>query len=173
MVDKSVCITLLGPPGTGKTRALYAARHYARGKLLADAINGEVECLYFKPTEFERRQETDAEAIKRVVSSADRVKIIDEVGDIRSHRYDRGWLDAIIAYPHVLGIDDIGCIVPNEWVLECIYHLSNKRRSQSVPTIWTSNLTRQQFRDTFGAAIASRILGGVVLEVEGEDWRLK
>jgi len=173
LADKSVCITLLGPPGTGKTRSLYAAMHHVRARLLRDQIGAEVEKLHVHHGEYERKEETDQEAINRLVLSADRVKIIDEVGDIRSRRYDRLWLDEIINYQHVLGCDDIGCIPPNEWVLECIYHLSNKRRSLNKTTIWTSNLNRQEFRNTFGAAIASRILGGVVLEVEGEDWRLK
>ncbi len=100
------------------------------------------------------------------------VSLLAETGHIRVHRYDREALQELIDYPQWLAMDDIGVVEPNEWVREALYHLANERRASNRTTVWTSNLSPQKIRDTFGAAIASRILGGVVIEVDGKDRRL-
>lgn len=171
--SKPASVAILGPPGTGKTRMLWALKYFVRHKMLSESIGKPIAKHWYMEGEYERRCETSEQAVDRIILNADRVTIEDEAGGIRAHRYDRAWLQILIDYPHFLCVDDIGCIEPTEWVCEAIYHLSNQRRANGLTTIWTSNLTSKQFRDMFGGAIASRILGGVVIEVDGEDWRLK
>jgi hypothetical protein len=166
-------VTVLGPPGTGKTRSLWAMKYCARRALIGDLIGSPIKRNYIPDGQYERRICSYDDAIIKIIEKNERVEITDEAGGIRAHRYDRGWLDDLISFPYFLCVDDIGCLEPNEWVKEVIYHLSNERRARKRTTIWTSNLTSQQFRDTFGGAIASRILGGEVIEVSGQDWRLK
>jgi DNA replication protein DnaC len=149
-------VALIGPAGVGKTRNLWAMVHHARRAVMVNEIGTE-------------RRDPLAQGLK----DRDRVKIITEVGDIRAHRYDRGWLDQQCAWPHWLAVDDIGCIEPNEWVREALYHLANERRAHGRRTVWTSNLTADGLRSTFGGAIASRILGGLVIECGGNDRRLE
>jgi DNA replication protein DnaC len=116
--------------------------------------------------------EPTSQTIGREIRRAERLEIITEVGDIRASRYERDALDGWVNSRYWLAVDDIGAIEPNEWVREAIYHLANERRGKGSPTIWTSNLSPQKLRDTFGAAIASRILGGAVIETDGKDRRV-
>jgi DNA replication protein DnaC len=159
-------LAIIGSPGTGKTRLLWAMNHsLLKGVMRTHMGEAVSDDRYLSDREIPR-------CIERAITNASRMRIITEVGDIRAHRYDRAPLNEWAKYPHWLAVDDVGCIEPNEWVREAIYHLSNERRSRGLPTVWTSNLTRQQFRDTFGGAIASRVLGGEVVEVEGADRRV-
>lgn len=169
---KPVSLCLLGPPGTGKTRMIYAMARHTLERSCNLKEGQEIELKTVRDGEYSRRRQTVKESIDAILEANCRVKIVTESGDVRAHRYDREWLEEEVDYPHYLAIDDIGCIEPNEWVREAIYHLSNQRRANKRPTIWTSNLTRQQFLATFGAAISSRILGGEVIEVSGSDRRL-
>lgn len=170
--SKPPSVTLIGPPGTGKTRSLWALVHHLRHRRMEQYLGTEITRGWVSDGEHCRRQESVDEALDRYIAMHERARITDEAGGIRAHRYDRAWLDSIMNYEHIQCIDDIGCIEPNDWVREAIYCISNTRRAQGKTTIWTSNLTSQQFRDTFGAAIASRILGGEVIEVNGSDKRL-
>ncbi len=155
LVTGPLSVALIGPPGTGKTRSLWAMVHRARLAKMGRLIGGK-----------------RADPIAHTINAHERVRIITEAGDIRAHRYDREWLNQQCEWPHWLAVDDVGCIEPSEWVREAIYHLANERRAHNRRTIWTSNLSPDGIRSTFGAAIASRILGGLVLEVDGKDRRL-
>lgn len=174
LATSPVSVALVGPPGVGKTRALWATVHSIRIKKMAGIIGQEIERHHFHfYNETVPRVETLKEAIERQIKKNDRLQVLAEVGDIRRNRYGYEWLAATAAIPHWLAIDDIGAIEPNEWVREAIYALANERRAHKRTTIWTTNKTPEELRDTFGGAIASRLLGGVVIETGGEDWRMK
>ena len=171
---KPVSVALVGPPGVGKTRALWAMVHAIRQKKMEGLIWQAIDqCSVHFDGETIPRRESVAEAITRQLKKIDRLRIITEVGDIRRNRYDYSWLSVMSAEPFWLAVDDIGAIEPNEWVRESIYALANERRAHKRTTVWTTNKTPGQLRDTFGGAIASRLLGGVVIETTGEDWRMK
>jgi DNA replication protein DnaC len=163
---------LVGPPGTGKTRALWGMLHAIRKNKMAQMMGHKIERMRYREGEYTEKIETVEAAIARVLRSLDGLTIITEVGDIRAKRYDREALDGWASCPGWLAVDDIGAIEPNEWVREAIYHMANERRANGLVTVWTSNKTPQQLRETFGGAIASRILGGAVVEVEGQDRRV-
>lgn len=163
---------LVGPPGTGKTRSLWAMLHAMRKHRMVQWMGMEIERRQLSDGEYATKRETYAQAIERVTDAQTPMAIITEVGHLRAKRYDRAFLDACTSSDDWLAIDDIGAIEPNEWIREALYHLANERRANNRTTIWTSNLTPQKIRDTFGAAIASRILGGAVIEVDGKDRRL-
>lgn len=166
---KPSAVYLHGPPGCGKTRQAWAMVRHDRLNRMAALINeGEDPPMLIRSHGLSAwvREETAA------MVAADRVKIITESGDIRRHRYDRDWLDTAAKYPDWLVVDDIGFASPNEWVIEAIYHLSNERRAWKRPTVWTSNLTAAELVDKFSQAIASRLAGGEVVELSGEDRRL-
>jgi hypothetical protein len=170
--EKPVSFALVGPPGTGKTRSLWAMLHSLRVRTMAEAMGSPVDRMRIAQGEYSSRRETVDEAISRELVSSDRLEIITEVGDIRANRYDRAVLDCWASTERWLAVDDIGAMEPNEWVREAIYHMANERRAHSRTTIWTSNLSPQKIRDTFGGAIASRILGGAVIETSGADRRM-
>ena len=169
-------VALVGPPGTGKTRICWAALRVARlkqaNKILG--IEDKAQMNYVG-----HGHESRAAWVKRTLSKVirnDRVKIISEVADIRRHRHDRDWLDEIAKWGtdrHLLCVDDIGFTgKADDWVMEAIYHLANVRRANALPTLYTSNLSPDDMRNVFGAAISSRILGGVMIPVSGADRRL-
>jgi DNA replication protein DnaC len=49
----------------------------------------------------------------------------------------------------------------------------DERYSMMKPTLYTSNLSIGNIADTLGARIASRLSSGIVLTIEGDDYRLK
>lgn len=165
-------LAIVGPPGTGKTRTLWAIVHRMRMVKMRGLIGREITRERVTKG-CDTVNEFYSEAIDREVRNVERMRIITEVGDIRAKRYDRDALAEWVDSPYWLAIDDIGAIEPSEWVREAIYHLANERRGRAAPTIWTSNLSPQKIRDTFGAAIASRVLGGSVVETDGKDRRIQ
>ena len=169
---RPVSFALVGPPGTGKTRSLWGMLHSMRKVRFADLIGQPIEPVTITDGAYARREGTVREAIDLELAKRDRMRIESEAGFIRANRYDRKALQELIDYPHWLAVDDIGAATPNDWVSEAIYHLANERRAHGRTTVWTSNLSPQKIRDTFGAAIASRILGGVVVETSGKDRRI-
>ena len=165
-------LAIVGPPGTGKTRTLWAIVHRMRMAKMRGLIGHEI--VRERVTKgYDTVNELYGDAIDREISYAERMEIITEVGDVRAKRYDRDALAGWVNSPYWLAIDDIGAIEPSEWVREAVYHLANERRGRDAPTIWTSNLSPQKIRDTFGAAIASRVLGGSVIETDGKDRRIQ
>ena len=166
-------LALVGPPGTGKTRSLWGMLYSMRKARFADLIGEPIEGVTVADGAYVRRSGTEREAIDGELAKRDRMRIESEVGSIRGKRYDREALQELIDYPYWLAIDDIGAVTPNDWVSEAIYHLANERRAHGLTTVWTSNLSPQKIRDAFGAAIASRILGGLVIETSGKDRRIQ
>jgi hypothetical protein len=169
---RPLSFALVGPPGTGKTRSLWAMVHSMRKRFMADRMGTEIRRGDIADGQYAYRRQSCEDAIRSTLALGDGLTIITEVGDIRAKRYDRAALDDWAACPGWLAVDDIGAIEPNEWVKEALYHLANERRAHGLTTVWTSNKTPSQLRDTFGGAIASRILGGAVIEVEGKDRRV-
>lgn len=80
-----------------------------------------------------------------------------------------------------LFLDDIGAERTNDWVEEQLFSLLNHRMNERLPTIITSNYDVPDLADKLspddgegGLRIASRISGMCeVVEIGGEDWRMK
>ena len=100
------------------------------------------------------------------------VHIISECGDIDRYRFEWDWLEEWAKFHGRLCVDDIGYRKPSEWTYQAIYFLTNYRRQYKLKTIWTTNLTVEELKESYGAAIASRLMGGVVIPTGGIDKRL-
>jgi len=110
--------------------------------------------------------------ITRAMRGGDRIRIIGECADIVRNRHDRAWLDEQARWHHWLVVDDIGFTdKPSAWQTEAIYHLANERRAHQRPTLWTSNLDPDALAKVYGPAIASRLTGGKVVCLGGQDRR--
>lgn len=168
-------VLIAGPPGTGKTWQLYGLLRGQRLRRAADLINvGErVRHEYTESRRWKIELES-AWAKRRVadVIARDILVIISESSDIRSARYDREKLDAWCQDERILAVDEVGCVKPSDWVLEAVYEIATQRRKEGRTTIWTTNLTPDELRQSFGAAIASRMLGDSVIAFDGKDRRL-
>jgi chromosomal replication initiation ATPase DnaA len=162
-----------GPPGTGKTHQCWAVARF----LLVHQIRSLAD-MRIRSTHNGDRYVSEGRnnAISRLATTAwsyCKLQIISESGDIARHRFDHEWLGDMAATEDWLVIDDIGFSPkPSEWTVEAIYHLANERRAWQRKTIWTTNRTPNELRDMFGGAIASRLLGGAVIEMDGQDRRL-
>ena len=162
-------VILLGPPGTGKTRQLYGLlrHHRARIKIRQEQYYEQRESGWRIPN----REKWAARSVAEIVAQ-DKIEIISESTDVRGHRHDRAWLASAATHPGLLCVDDVGCVKPDTWVQEAIYELSTQRRMHDLRTVWTTNLSPEEFRSQFGAAITSRLLGGEALAMDGADRRL-
>lgn len=73
----------------------------------------------------------------------------------------------------VLILDDLGVERLTDWVFQGLYRIINYREEWGLPTLITSNMPLADIAAKFSDRLASRIAGGVVLEFQGQDWRLK
>lgn len=146
-------LLLTGSTGSGKTHQLWGL--YRR---IEKNISG-----------FKQRTTNICDGRSYVVGS---MKIISEAEDIESHRYERPYIESLIGWDGWLAVDDIGFArTASEWAIIAIYQIANGRRRAMRPTIWTSNLTPDKLKEYYTGAIHSRLTGGVVLQVDGEDRR--
>lgn len=78
-------------------------------------------------------------------------------------------LSYLIDDPIVI-LDDLGCNKPNEWREEIIFHTIDERYNSMLPTIITSNLSKQDFRDKYHPRIASRLFAkeNIIIELHDE-----
>lgn len=175
--DKTVLIS--GPPGTGKTRQLWGLVRNWRWNTaktlrlhdLGESVDYELDFLDEERVWTEPERKVWAQrTIARIVRDQP-LTIISESTDLRAHRFDREWLAKAVACSGWLAIDDIGAIEPDMWVKEAIYEISTQRRKEGRGTIYTTNLTPDELRATFGGAIASRLMGGQMLLLDGRDRR--
>ncbi len=168
-------VLIIGPPGTGKTYQLYGLLRDRRMLAARHLIEQGERVQYYRATSgawrVEPGREWSAKHIRAIIAR-DSMVIISESSDIRAARYDRERLSAWCVNQRLLAIDDIGCVRPSDWVLEAVYEITTQRRKNGLQTIYTTNLTPDQLRESFGGAIASRLLGGVVVEMDGNDRRI-
>lgn len=182
-------LLLHGTPGTGKTLLSWVIyRRYRAAELLAAyGADAEPERKEFEcEVTMDREDYEDGQAITipggfrfverpriyRALPECWSAKVITEPSDILRHRYDRAWLDEVASFPGVLLVDDVGCVPASDWVVEALYHIANSRRAWSLPTVYSTNWSQAELSAKFSPAISSRLCGGEVIQVTGQDRRL-
>lgn len=70
-------------------------------------------------------------------------------------------------------IDDIGVEKVSEWAMQIWYMIIDRRYSEMMPTIYTSNLSIGDVAESLGKRIASRLSSGYVLTLDSNDYRLE
>ena len=74
---------------------------------------------------------------------------------------------------HFLVIDDIGVERVTDWLLQIWYMILSRREVEMKPTLYTSNLSLGDIKNSLGSRISSRLSGGYVFEIKGDDYRIK
>jgi DNA replication protein DnaC len=71
----------------------------------------------------------------------------------------------------LLIIDDIGVEKHSEFVAQCWYRVVDSRTSNNLPTIYTSNLDKNDISLKMGPRIASRLFSCTIIPIDGDDKR--
>ena len=129
--------TLIGPCGSGKTRACYAMRIHA-------AVDGRPCTMHHCPT-----------LLAQMTSGRNGASTATELGKRES----------------LLILDDLGAESPPPWQLALLLIILHRREEWRFPTFLTTNLDLQAL-SRLSERLASRIAGGIVLELDGRDHRL-
>jgi len=131
-------LTIIGPCGTGKTRALYAFLLRAR------AIGRHVT-MHYCP-----------ELLSGLSHGRDGAKQAAALG----------------ASETLLLLDDVGAEAPAPWEFRQLAIVLHHREQWSRPTVLTTNLEVEALSG-LSERIASRVAGGTILHLLGEDRRLR
>jgi DNA replication protein DnaC len=70
-----------------------------------------------------------------------------------------------------LVIDDIGVEKPSAFVAQCWYRIVDTRTANGLPTMFTSNLNREEITEQMGPRVASRLFGCTTIPIDGTDKR--
>lgn len=81
--------------------------------------------------------------------------------------------EQIMKYNDLVILDDVGSEKITDWVAEVFYIIINKRYTNSLPTMYTSNLPISDLADRIGDRTASRIVETCeIVELVGPDRRI-
>jgi DNA replication protein DnaC len=73
-----------------------------------------------------------------------------------------------------LVIDDLGAEKSSEWAREILYLIIDKRYSDLLPTIITSNLSPKELAEKLDDRLVSRLMeDAIVIKIDGKDHRVK
>jgi len=81
------------------------------------------------------------------------------------------WIDRLVNAP-VLLLDDLGIGNHTDWSRSIVYQVIDKRYRERLQTIITTNLTLDKLAEVIDDRIASRLSDGIIIRMEGKDWRL-
>jgi DNA replication protein DnaC len=69
--------------------------------------------------------------------------------------------------------DDICSMKATESIIEAVYFLVNSRYERMLPSIYTTNLSLSEISDIYGDRVASRLSSCIIINLTGEDRRLR
>lgn len=134
-------VVILGPPGTGKTHFCAAIYEYVCKKFRF--------IRYYNEEQFFSR-------IRIYISS-------DMMGDYKQYMKDLVDDDLVI-------LDDIGCGKHTEFKEEVLTALIDFRYENELPTVFTSNLTKDEFYTRYHSRLASRLFAkeNLIIDLTGQ-----
>ena len=138
-------LILMGPPGIGKTYFCSA---------MLEKLPRNIRTV---------RGYNEKNLLKRIRQSIGETKYGDYISFLQQMIDD----DLII-------IDDLGATTPNEWRSEIIFELIDHRYTSRKPTVFTTNLNKENFNKMYGFRASSRFFSkeNIILDLfECEDLR--
>ena len=123
---------------------------------------------YFASAFYNHLKETNREV--RAISEAKLFSLLR--GAIGNDFDASGELERICDVDYFI-LDDFGSSMLTDWQKSVLFELINIRYESRLPTLITSNLTREQIRETFPERLESRIYAArnTIVELSGEDRR--
>jgi DNA replication protein DnaC len=100
------------------------------------------------------------------------VDLLVDMRDAMQNGFYKQRLDELTREDHLF-IDDIGAEKVSDFVIEFLYLVVNKRYENTKRTVFSTNLSLEEFGSRYGERILSRIAEMCVFhEIAGEDRRL-
>jgi len=161
-------LTLVGEPGTGKTRAAFAIAKRATFDM-ADAYiqqweqTGKFSVIDWGQEKF--RAFHFYKVPELVLDLQTRAGVDLEALDNQLKR--------IKATEKLVILDDLGAEKTTDFVVQCLYTIIDTRNDWGLKTIITTNLLPDDLAERFDGRIASRIAGGDLVLLKGPDMRLE
>jgi DNA replication protein DnaC len=158
---------LWGPPGTGKTHFMAAKMrdeilNTEPGKYLGSSVDGEQKGYYEPYPSGYPLYISVPELLLKIRGTFKGSTEADESEIIKTYSKVK-----------VLYLDDLGVEKVSDWALQTIYLIIDRRYSEMLRTIISSNLNLDQLADRLDDRIASRIAGMCeVIKMEGKDRRI-
>lgn len=154
-------LTILGPVGTGKTRALYAIHR--------ELYRSHRVSLWPAPKLMQR--------LKMLMNQTERYNdLLNELcgkePQSESARESRRWGCGDTSI-QVLLLDDLGAEQHTDYSLATLNHIISERQAWEDALVVSANLTLDEIDARMGSRTASRLSGGIVLELKGKDRRQK
>lgn len=181
-------VVLVGPPGVGKTH-LAAAAHQAVVELRHVAIRSAEE--RHASADAEHRRLLDAWREGRGDRPGDPPRrsrppelptwvnvpaaLVDLRGEFGSEEHPvSDEMAELRSRGSLVVLDDLGREKASDWTAEVLYVLINARYEESLPTLVTTNLTREELASSGYWPVISRLAeDGLLVEVRAPDRRLE
>ena len=95
-----------------------------------------------------------------------------EVSQWGMHGFQK-WIDNIRKSTEIVIFDDLGAEKMTDFIHQGFVWVVSYREAEMLPLIITTNKTIREISESIDDRIASRMAGGMVMELDGEDRRLK
>lgn len=141
-------VVLVGGPGNGKTHLAVAIIRELVKEL---KINGSKDCVFITVPDLL----LEIRSTFREESSSEK-EIVEKYSSV----------------PYLV-LDDIGAEKSTEWSITTLYLIIDRRTSEELPTIYTTNLSLEEIDTKLSSRIASRMAYAKVLKNNMPDYRRK
>lgn len=161
-------LVLAGPTGVGKT-------HLAAG--IVSEVTARLRAEYVLAEGLARERN----AIPTLPKLPEWVNVADAITTLRlemdmplDDRTAALRLRRLASYPGLVVLDDLGRERSSDWTGEVVYALVNGRYEHMLPTLVTTNLTREDLgKSAYWPSISRLAEDGALVAIEGPDARLR
>ena len=159
---------LCGPPGTGKT-------HFMAAKMRDEILKTEPTEGWSTTLDEKQKHYSEPYASRYPLYTSMPELLLKLRGTFKnSSEADESEIIETYSEVKVLYLDDLGVEKVSDWALQTIYLIIDRRYSEMLRTIISSNLSLDQLADRLDDRITSRIAGMCeVIKMTGKDRRLK
>jgi DNA replication protein DnaC len=163
-------LTFTGAVGSGKTHAAVATVHESIARMPDDAVFKA--CYICERDRIARMRDDELSALGLRWPVASFVSWPDALADVREFRKDEDPAGRLAAFDGILLLDDLAAGAATDFGRETLYRIIDKRWRDGLRLVTTADVAPKALAERLGDRIASRLLSGTVLKIQGGDRRL-